>query len=138
MPLWRMGPSPKGPYWEEGMKLGYQDVGSWTLFKSTDVERRKAAWLYAQFAVSKTVSLKKADVGLTFVRKSTVNHDHFTKRAPELGGLVECYRSDNRNVWQNGLPRSHAQTMVSTSRSRKQLQKGIVLNKRDGKPLNHS
>jgi len=99
MPLWRMGPSPKGPYWEEGMKLGYQDVGSWTLFKSTDVERRKAAWLYAQFAVSKTVSLKKADVGLTFVRKSTVNHDHFTKRAPELGGLVEFYRSDNRNVW---------------------------------------
>ena len=59
MPLWRMGPSPKGPYWEQGMKLGYQDVGSWTLFKSTDVERRKAAWLYAQFAVSKTVSLKK-------------------------------------------------------------------------------
>ena len=36
------------------MKLGYQDVGSWTLFKSTPVERRKAAWLYAQFAVSKT------------------------------------------------------------------------------------
>ena len=26
MPLWRMGPSPKGPYWEQGMKLGYQDV----------------------------------------------------------------------------------------------------------------
>ena len=30
-PLWRMGPSPKGPYWDEGMKLGYQDAGSWTL-----------------------------------------------------------------------------------------------------------
>ena len=99
MPLWRMAPSPKGPYWEEGMKLGYQDVGSWTLFKSTDVERRKAAWLYAQFAVSKTVSLKKADVGLTFVRKSTLNDKHFTKRAAELGGLIEFYRSDSRNVW---------------------------------------
>ena len=57
------------------------------------VERRKAAWLYAQFTVSKTVSLKKADVGLTFVRKSTVNDKHFTKRAPELGGLIEFYRS---------------------------------------------
>ena len=34
-PLWRMAPSPHGPYWKEGMKLGYQDVGSWTLFKST-------------------------------------------------------------------------------------------------------
>ncbi len=30
-PLWRMAPSPHGPYWEEGMKLGYQDAGSWTL-----------------------------------------------------------------------------------------------------------
>ena len=37
-PLWRMAPSPKGPYWEEGMKLGYQDAGSWTLFKSTPLD----------------------------------------------------------------------------------------------------
>ncbi len=28
--LWRMAPSPHGPYWVEGMKLGYQDAGSWT------------------------------------------------------------------------------------------------------------
>ena len=55
-PLWRMAPSPHGPYWEEGQKLGYQDAGSWTLFKSTPVDRRKAAWLYAQFVVSKTVT----------------------------------------------------------------------------------
>ena len=38
-PLWRMAPSPHGPYWKEGMKLGYQDVGSWTLMKSTPVDR---------------------------------------------------------------------------------------------------
>ncbi len=31
-PLWRMAPSPHGPYWVDGQKLGYQDVGSWTLF----------------------------------------------------------------------------------------------------------
>ena len=31
--LWRMAPSPHGPYWEDGMKLGYQDAGSWTLFE---------------------------------------------------------------------------------------------------------
>src|SRR5215813_6314409 len=43
--LWRMAPSPHGPYWEDGMKLGYQDAGSWTRFKSTPLERRKAAWL---------------------------------------------------------------------------------------------
>jgi glycerol transport system substrate-binding protein len=56
-PLWRMAPSPHGPYWEEGQKLGYQDAGSWTLLKSTPLERRKAAWLFAQFTVSKTVSV---------------------------------------------------------------------------------
>ena len=99
MPLWRMGPSPKGPYWEEGMKLGYQDAGSWTLFKSTPVDRRKAAWLYAQFTVSKTVSLKKSHVGLTIIRDSDINHASFTKRIPELGGLVEFYRSKNRVLW---------------------------------------
>ena len=99
MPLWRMGPSPKGPYWEEGMKLGYQDAGSWTLFKSTPVKNRKAAWLYAQFVVSKTVDLKKSHVGLTIIRDSSIDHKSFTERAEALGGLVEFYRSDNRNIW---------------------------------------
>jgi glycerol transport system substrate-binding protein len=97
--LWRMAPSPKGPYWEDGMKLGYQDAGSWTLFKSTPLDRRKAAWLYAQFTVSKTVDVKKSHVGLTFIRDSTVRHQSFTERAPKLGGLVEFYRSPDRVMW---------------------------------------
>jgi len=98
-PLWRMAPSPHGPYWKEGMKLGYQDTGSWTLFKSTPVDRRKAAWLYAQFVVSKTVDVKKAHVGLTIIRDSTIRHESFTERAPKLGGLVEFYRSPDRVNW---------------------------------------
>jgi len=98
-PLWRMAPSPHGPYWEEGQKLGYQDAGSWTLFKSTPVDRRKAAWLYAQFVVSKTVSLKKTHVGLTPIRDSDIRHESFTERAPNLGGLVEFYRSPDRVRW---------------------------------------
>ncbi|MEQ8664099.1 MAG: ABC transporter substrate-binding protein [Rhodospirillales bacterium] len=98
-PLWRMAPSPHGPYWEEGQKLGYQDAGSWTLFKSTPVDRRKAAWLYAQFVVSKTVDVRKSHVGLTFIRDSTVRHQSFTDRAPNLGGLVEFYRSPDRVLW---------------------------------------
>ncbi len=98
-PLWRMAPSPHGPYWEEGQKLGYQDAGSWTLLNSTPVDRRKAAWLFAQFTVSKTVDAKKSHVGLTFVRDSTVNHESFTERAPKLGGLVEFYRSPARVAW---------------------------------------
>ena len=98
-PLWRMAPSPHGPYWEKGQKLGYQDAGSWTLFESTPVDRRKAAWLYAQFVVSKTVDVKKSHVGLTFIRDTTINHESFTERAPKLGGLVEFYRSPDRVNW---------------------------------------
>ena len=98
-PLWRMAPSPHGPYWQEGQKVGYQDVGSWTILKSTPVERAKAAWLYAQFVTSKTVDVKKSDVGLTFIRDSTVRHQHFTERASKLGGLVEFYRSPDRVAW---------------------------------------
>ena len=98
-PLWRMAPSPHGPYWEEGQKVGYQDVGSWTILKSTPLDRAKAAWLYAQFVVSKTVDVKKSHVGLTFIRDSSVNHASFTERADKLGGLVEFYRSPDRVAW---------------------------------------
>lgn len=98
-PLWRMAPSPRGPYWKEGQKVGYQDVGSWTILKSTPADRAKAAWLYAQFVTSKTVDVKKSQVGLTFVRDSTVRHESFSERAPKLGGLVEFYRSPDRVRW---------------------------------------
>ncbi|WP_336367522.1 ABC transporter substrate-binding protein [Marinobacter sp. C2H3] len=98
-PKWRMAPSPHGPYWEKGMKLGYQDVGSWTFLKSTPEKRRLAAWLYAQFTVSKTVSLEKTIAGLTPIRKSDINSDVMTEMAPKLGGLVEFYRSPDRNRW---------------------------------------
>lgn len=98
-PKWRYAPSPHGSYWEEGMKLGYQDAGAWTLLKSTPLERRKAAWLYAQFAVSHTVSLKKTLVGLTPIRESDINSPQMSKIAPKLGGLVEFYRSPARVAW---------------------------------------
>ena len=98
-PKWRMAPSPHGPYWEEGMKLGYQDCGSWTFMKSTPLDRRKAAWLFAQFCVAKTTSLKKALVGLTPIRDSDIRSQAFTDRAPKLGGLVEFYRSPARVAW---------------------------------------
>ena len=98
-PLWRAAPSPHGPYWKEGQKIGYQDVGSWTILKSTPTDRAKAAWLYAQFVVSKTVDVKKSHVGLTFIRDSTVRHASFTERAPKLGGVIEFYRSPDRVRW---------------------------------------
>ncbi|WP_431686535.1 ABC transporter substrate-binding protein [Hahella sp. NBU794] len=98
-PKWRIAPSPVGAYWEEGMKSGYQDAGSWTLLKNTPADRRRAAWLYAQFTVSKTVSLKKTLVGLTPIRLSDINSSVMSEKAPMLGGLVEFYRSNARNYW---------------------------------------
>ncbi|AZZ95631.1 extracellular solute-binding protein [Hahella sp. KA22] len=98
-PKWRMAPSPRGPYWEDGMKLGYQDTGSWTFLKSTPDDRRLAAWLYAQFTVAKTVSLKKTLVGLTPIRESDILSEEMTAVAPKLGGLVEFYRSPARTQW---------------------------------------
>jgi len=96
---WRVAPSPHGAYWEPGMKLGYQDCGAWTLPASTPVKRRQAAWLYAQFCVCKTVSLKKTLVGLTPIRASDLAAPAMTEAAPRLGGLVDFYRSPARTAW---------------------------------------
>ncbi|MCE9684457.1 ABC transporter substrate-binding protein [Halomonas alkalisoli] len=98
-PKWRMAPSPVGPYWEEGMKVGYQDVGSWTFFDSTPEDRRTAAWLFGQFTTAKTVSLEKLIAGLTPIRESDIFSDQMTEMAPKLGGLVEFYRSPNESNW---------------------------------------
>ena len=98
-PKWRMAPSPHGAYWKEGMKLGYQDVGCWTMLKYAPMEKIKAGWLYAQFCTSKTVSLKKAVTTLHLIRESDVWHPAMTELAPKVGGLVEFYRSPARKQW---------------------------------------
>jgi len=98
-PKWRMAPGPNGPYWKEGMQNGYQDVGSWTFFKDHDPNKLAAAWLYAQFVTSKTVSLKKSIVGTVFIRDSDIRSDYFTQNAPKYGGLIEFYRSPARVAW---------------------------------------
>ena len=98
-PKWRVAPSPHGAYWQPGMKLGYQDCGSWTLLKNTPVPRRQAAWLYAQFTTCKSVSLKKTLVGLTPIRESDIDSEAMSEAAGGLGGLVEFYRSPARKAW---------------------------------------
>ena len=98
-PKWRMAPGPNGPYWKEGMQNGYQDVGSWTFFKDHDANKVAAAWLYAQFVTSKTVSLKKSIVGTIFIRDSDIRADYFTQNAAKYGGLIEFYRSPARVAW---------------------------------------
>jgi glycerol transport system substrate-binding protein len=55
------------------------------MLSSTPLERRKMAWLYAQFTVAKTMS--------------DIQSEHVTKVADKLGGLVEFYRSPARVAW---------------------------------------
>jgi glycerol transport system substrate-binding protein len=98
-PKWRMAPSPHGAYWKEGMKLGYQDQGCWTMLKYAPLEHVKAGWLYAQFSVSKTVSLKKSLDFLHFIRESDIQSKEMTALAPKVGGLVEFFRSPARKLW---------------------------------------
>lgn len=98
-PKWRMAPSPYGAYWQEGMKLGYQDVGSWTIPRAMGDTQQKAAWLYAQFTVSRTVSLQKTLFGLTPIRLSDLESPQMQQKSPELGGLVEFYLSPARRAW---------------------------------------
>lgn len=98
-PKWRVAPSPRGAYWRAGMKSGYQDVGAWTLLKATPLKQRQAAWLYAQFVVSKSVSLRKTLVGLTPIRRSDLESPALLDAAPRLGGLVEFYRSPAAQRW---------------------------------------
>ena len=45
------------------------------------------------------MDVKKSQVGLTFIRNSTIQDKSFTERAPNLGGLVEFYRSPDRINW---------------------------------------
>jgi glycerol transport system substrate-binding protein len=102
-----VAPTPHGKYWDEGMKVGYQDAGSWTILKnSVKGKDRAAAWLWAQFCVSKSVSLKKFIVGRTPVRKSTVFSDYLAKEEEKgtYGGIVTFYKSPVEHMWTDSGP----------------------------------
>lgn len=104
-PVWRVAPTPHGKYWKEGMKVGYQDAGSWTIPKaSVKGKYRAAAWLWAQFCTSKTVCLKKFIVGNTPIRKSTVFSDYLAEREDEFGGVITFYKSPVEQMWTDSGP----------------------------------
>lgn len=98
-PVWRLAPTPHGRYWEKGMKVGYQDAGSWTIPKDTRGPRRAAAWLWAQFCVSKSAALAKFKAGGTPVRHSTLKTNYVQNKKKHWGGLIEFFQSDAINKW---------------------------------------
>ncbi len=103
-PVWRVAPTPHGRYWDEGMKVGYQDAGSWTIPWNVRGKQRAMAWLWAQFCISKTVAVKKFLVGGTPVRSSTVFHPYLTENSSKWGGLIEFYRSPEEKKWTDSGP----------------------------------
>lgn len=112
LPVWRVAPTPHGRYWEKGMKVGYQDAGSWTIPKGVKGSRRNAAWLWAQFCVSKTVAVNKFVAGGTPVRLSTLKSDYVQKNKKKWGGVVEFYTSDKETLWtDSGLNVPHYPSM---------------------------
>ena len=58
----------------------------------------------AQFAVSKTVDLKKFSIGGTPIRKSTINSQYLSERLEDYGGLIEFYRSHEETKWTDSGP----------------------------------
>jgi glycerol transport system substrate-binding protein len=99
-PKWRLAPQPRGKYWEKGMKVGYQDAGSWTILTDVKGKERAAAWLWCQFAVSKSVSLKKVVVGNTPFRLSDLHAAYWTpEREKRYGGLLDWYRGPMRKLF---------------------------------------
>ncbi|MCJ8340447.1 MAG: carbohydrate ABC transporter substrate-binding protein [Pseudomonadales bacterium] len=98
-PVWRVAPTPHGRYWEEGMKVGYQDAGSWTIPKSVRGQKRSAAWLWAQFCISKSVSLKKFLIGGTPIRKSTLASKYVQQHKDRWGGMIDFYTSGEEKRW---------------------------------------
>lgn len=107
-PVWRIAPMPRGKYWKEGMKLGYMDAGSWTLPIDTVGERRHAAWLWAQFCLSKTVALRKFIADQTPVRRSTLDSATAGEWSKRLGGMIELLRSPEiRKFSDSGLNVPH-------------------------------
>lgn len=112
LPVWRVAPTPHGRYWQEGMKVGYQDAGSWTIPKGIKGSRRNAAWLWAQFCVSKTVAVNKFVAGGTPVRRSTLLSKYVQKNKQKWGGIVEFYTSDQETLWTDtGLNVPHYPSM---------------------------
>src|SRR3546814_13868817 len=43
-PLWRMAPTPHGPYWEDGMKLGYPDTGDRPIVQPNPLDSSPQPW----------------------------------------------------------------------------------------------
>lgn len=112
LPVWRVAPTPHGRYWEKGMKVGYQDAGSWTIPKGVKGSKRNAAWLWAQFCVSKTVAVDKFIAGGTPVRLSTLTSSYIQKNKKRWGGIVEFYTSKNEALWTDtGLNVPHYPSM---------------------------
>ena len=98
-PKWRVALHPRGAYWQDGMKSGYQDVGAWTLLKEHAAAPASGGVAVCPVRHRQSVSLRKTLVGLTPIRRSDLDSLALLAEAPRLGGLVEFYRNRAARRW---------------------------------------
>ena len=98
-PKWRMAPGPTARTGSGACRTATRDVGSWTFFKDHDANKTAAAWLYAQFVTSKTVSAEEVGRRPDLHPRQRHPPQYFTDRGQNYGGLIEFYRSPARVAW---------------------------------------
>ncbi|MEM4674843.1 MAG: hypothetical protein QXM12_00990, partial [Nitrososphaerota archaeon] len=71
---------------------GYWDAEGWAITEGS--KNKEAAWLYAQFATSKSVDVwKNVKGGVLPIRYSTIFSPHLGELDEAYGGLISLYRN---------------------------------------------
>lgn len=88
-----IAPPPVDERWfEYGMVRGYWDAEGWAITEGS--KNKEAAWLYAQFATSKSVDVwKNVKGGVLPIRYSTIFSPHLGELDEAYGGLISLYRN---------------------------------------------
>ncbi|MFN8828762.1 MAG: hypothetical protein ACK50Q_02800 [Labrys sp. (in: a-proteobacteria)] len=89
--LWSVAPQPVGAYHGAEPALADRSTG-WLVLSSAGEKERQAAWLYAQFTVAKSVTLRKSLIGLAFSRRGDLASEATRAREGDLGDLLALYR----------------------------------------------
>jgi glycerol transport system substrate-binding protein len=110
--LWGVAPLPVSAYATTEPALRDRSTG-WLLFSGAGPKEQQAAWLYAQFTVAKSVTLRKSLIGLAFSRRGDLAHPVTRARDADMGGLFDLYRAMRAGPGQSSTARALSPTLVA-------------------------
>jgi glycerol transport system substrate-binding protein len=91
---WACAPVPiSEKYFEYGMVRGYWDAEGWAITEGS--KHKEAAWLFAQFMTSKSVSVYKNLAGIMPIRYSTINSKQMSAHDKEWGGIMSLLQNSD-------------------------------------------